>query len=75
MYVIVPILWMRPAEVNPYEGPTWENQDLYVRVCICVWREEIEELASLPHKPSIGDWLKPARFALVLVPRATTSLH
>ena len=64
---------MRPAEVSPYKGPMWKNQDLYVRLSTCVWREEMEGLASLPREPSIGGWLKPTRLALVLVPRVAAS--
>lgn len=75
MYVTVPILWIRPAEVSPYKGPVWKNQDLYVRLCTCVWREEMEGLASLPREPSVGGWLKPTRLSLVLAPRAAASLR
>lgn len=75
MYVTVPILWMRPAEVSPYKGPVWKNQDLYACLCTHVWREEMEGLASLPGEPSIGGWLKPTRLSLVLAPRVAASLR
>ena len=68
MYVTVPILWMRPAEVSPYKGPVWKNQDLYIHLCTCIWREEMEGLASLPREPSVGGWLKLPGFSLCLPP-------